>query len=43
MRGILALVMGAADLLMAGSYALERQWALALTWLCYAIAAVNQR
>ncbi len=44
----MALVMGGADLLMAGSYAVERQWALALTWFCYAVAAValstvNQR
>ena len=40
--------MGAADLVMACSYAREHQWALALTWLAYAIAAValgtvNQR
>lgn len=48
MRAILSFAMGAADVGMAASYAYERQWALALTWLCYAIAAValgtvNQR
>lgn len=48
MRFYLSLVMGGCDLLVGLSYARERQWALAITWFCYAVAAValasiNQR
>lgn len=31
---------GLLDLGAAAVYALNKQWALAITWLCYAIAAV---
>ncbi len=48
MRTYLSFIMGGADLIMAVSYAREQQWALALTWIAYAVAAialgtVNQR
>ena len=48
MRVYLALLMGLLDFGMAISYGRERQWALALVWFAYAVAAValgtvNQR
>lgn len=33
-------VVGLMDLAAAGVYASQKQWALAITWFCYAIAAV---
>ena len=34
------ITVGVMDLAAAGVYAYNKQWALAVTWFCYAIAAV---